>query len=161
VDSHKKVYSLRYRSSRADVWRWYWGVWRSKYWWWHLLMAAAVTWESLAIQDGEFQLSKFLLRFLWVTPTLVALMAAWPQVAFKSQERLLEVGPEGWFTSIAKKSGSRTWRTVGSIRNNDEIISIVSTSGNALLIPKRAFQSDPSREAFRADIRRWHGSSTG
>jgi hypothetical protein len=158
VDTDKKVYSLRYRSSRAEVWRWYWRAWRSKYWWLHLLLATAVTWETLAIQDGKLQLSNFLLRFLWVTPMLVALMAAWPQVAFKSQERLLEVGPDGWFTSISKKSGSRTWRMVGSIRSNDEIISIVSTSGNALLIPKRAFQSDLSREAFLADIRHWHGS---
>ncbi|WP_188792620.1 hypothetical protein [Dyella nitratireducens] len=158
MDTDKKVYSLRYRSSRAEVWLWYWHAWRSKYWWWHLLLAAGITWESLVIQDSGFQLSKFLLRLLWVTPTLVALMAAWPQVAFKSQERLLEVGPEGWFTSIAKKNGSRTWRMVGSIRSNDEIISIVSTSGNTLLIPRRAFQSELSREAFLADIRRWHGS---
>lgn len=161
MDTDKKVYSLRYRSSRADIWRWYWRAWGSKYWWWHLLAAAAVTWGSLVIQDGELQQSKFLLRFLWVTPTLVALMAAWPQAAFKSQERLLEVGPEGWSTSIAKKkSGSRTWHMVSSIRSNDdETISIVSTSGNALLIPRRAFQSDLYREAFLADIRRWHGSS--
>jgi hypothetical protein len=120
-------------------------------------MAAAVTWESLEIQD-EFEPSKFLIRFLWVTPTLVALMAAWPQAAFKSQERLLEIGPEGWFTSIAKKSGSRTWRMVGSVQLNDEIIFIVMKSGNALLIPRRAFQNELSREAFFADIQRWHGS---
>lgn len=160
MDTDEKVYSLRYGSSRADVWRWYWRAWRAKYWWWHLLMAAVITWESLAIQDSHVQLSTFLLRFLWVTPTLVALLAAWPQVAFKSQERLLEVGPEGWFTRIAKKSGSRTWRMVGSIQDNDEIISIVSTSGNALLIPKRAFQDEVSREAFLADIRRWKDSCT-
>lgn len=158
MDTDEKIYSLRYRSSRVEVWRWYWRAWLSRYGWWHLLLAVAVTGETLAIQDGEFQLSKFLLRFLWVAPTLVGLMAAWPQVAFKSQERLLEVGPEGWSTSIAKKSGSRTWRMVDSIRSNDEIIFIVSTSGNALLIPKRAFQNGISREAFLADIRHWHGS---
>lgn len=160
MDTDEKIYSLHYRSSRAEVWRWYWRAWRSKYWWWHLLLAAAITWETLAVQSGEFQLSKFLLRFLWVTPALIALMVAWPQVSFKSQERSLEVGPEGWFTRIDKKSGSRTWRMVGSIRSNGEIISIVSTSGNALLIPKRAFQSDESREAFLEDIRRWHSSLT-
>lgn len=87
---------------------------------------------------------------------VIVLMAAWPQIAFKSQERVLEVGPEGWSSRIAKKYGSRTWKAVASVQSNDEVISIVSASGNALLIPMRAFQSQSAREAFLLDIRRWH-----
>ncbi|WP_233841568.1 YcxB family protein [Dyella sp. 2HG41-7] len=161
MDTNDTTYSLRYSSSRIEVWRWYWRAWRSKYGWWHLLIAAGITWDTLDSQGGAFHLSTFLLRYVWILPTVVVVMAAWPQIAFKSQERLLDVGPEGWSTRIGKKSGSRTWRMVGSIRSNDEVICIVSTTGNALLIPKRAFQSGLSREAFLTDIRRWHGSAAG
>ncbi|GLQ97283.1 YcxB family protein [Dyella mobilis] len=161
MDADEKSHSLHYKSSRAEVWHWYWSAWRSKYWWWHLLIGAAATWETLAVEGGELSLSRCLVRFIWITPTIIAICAAWPQIAFKRQERTLEVGPEGWSTRIAKKSGSRTWRMVGAIQSNDESIFIVSTSGNALIIPKRAFQSEASREAFLTDIRRWHGSGSG
>jgi hypothetical protein len=149
-------YSLRYSSRRVEVWRWYWRAWRSKFWLLHLLIAEVITWITLAIPGGRIGLNEFLLRFLWIAPIVVVLMASWPQVAFKKQERFLEVGPEGWSSRIGKMSGSRSWAMVAAIRSNGEVISIVSTTGNALLIPRRAFEGDTDRQAFLADVVRWH-----
>ncbi|RUL75924.1 hypothetical protein EKH80_09360 [Dyella choica] len=154
----EKRYSLRYRSSRMEVWRWYWRAWLARYGWWHLLIAAAVTWLTLANSGARFGPAEYSLRFVWIAPLVIALMAAWPQLAFKSQEPVLEVGPEGWSSRIAGKVGSRAWKMVASIQSNHEIIALVSDSGNALLIPRRAFQSESSREAFLSDIRRWHAA---
>jgi hypothetical protein len=153
----EQSYSLCYRSRRMEVWRWYWDAWLSNYWWWHLLIAAVVTWATFASLNDSFGPIEFFVRFLWITPIVIVLMAAWPQVAFKSQERILEVGPEGWSSRIAEKHGSKTWEMVASIQCDDDTISIVSASGNALLVPRSAFQSKASWDAFLSDIRRWHG----
>lgn len=152
----EQTYSLRYRSGRMEVWLWYWRVWRAKYWRRHLLSAAAAFGMIVAMSGAEVGPSKLLMGFLLTALIFTTLMAAWPQVMFKSQERVLDVGPEGWSTQIAGKSGSRSWRQVASIESVFGLIAIVSTSGNSILVPERAFSNQAEKEAFLQDTKRWH-----
>ncbi|WP_143109218.1 hypothetical protein [Dyella sp. OK004] len=152
----EQTYSLRYRSGRMEVWRWYWRVWRAKYWWWHLLSAAAAFGMIVALSGTKLGPSKLLVGFLLTALILITLMAAWPQVMFKSKERILDVGPEGWSTQIGRKSGSRSWGQVASIESAFGLIAIVSTSGNSILVPERAFSDRAAKEAFLQDAKRWH-----
>lgn len=152
----EQTYSLRYRSGRMEVWLWYWRAWRTKYWQWHLLSAAAAFWMILAMSGAELGPSKLLIGFLLTALIFITLMAAWPQVMFKSQERVLDVGPEGWSTQIGGKSGSRSWGQVASIESAFGLIAIVSTSGNSILVPERAFSNQAAKETFLQDAKRWH-----
>lgn len=152
----ESAYSLRYRSRRMEVWRWYWRAWRTKFWWSHLLSAAAAFFILVSISGAHLESGKLLLGYLLTALILVILMAAWPQVMFKGQERVLDVGPEGWSTQIGRKSGSRPWSQVASIESALGLIAIVSTSGNSILVPERAFSNLAAKEAFLQDTRRWH-----
>jgi hypothetical protein len=152
----EQTYSLCYRSGRMEAWRWYWRVWRAKYWWWHLLGTAAVFWMITAASGAELGLGTLFIRFLLTALILITLMAAWPQMMFKNQERVLHVGPEGWSTKIGQMSGSRSWRQIASIESAYGLIAIVSTSGNSILVPERAFSSRTAMENFLDDTNRWH-----
>jgi hypothetical protein len=92
---------------------------------------------------------------------LVLLMAAWPQVMFKNKERALEVGPVGWSTRIGSNIGSRSWAQVTSIEKAKNAVAIVSDTGNALIIPARAFSDASHMEAFVRDAQLWHRSFVG
>jgi hypothetical protein len=155
----EQTYSLRYRSGRMDVWRWYWRVWRTKYWYRHLLSAGSAFGIILAISGVKLGSGKLLIGFLLTALVFILVMAAWPQVMFKSQERTLDVGPEGWSTQIGQKSGSRSWKEVASVECVFGLIAIVSASGNAILVPERAFSNRAENEAFLRDAKRWHDAA--
>jgi hypothetical protein len=89
----------------------------------------------------------------------ILLFPLWPQLRFKRQLRVLTIDPDGWTTKIGTMSASRTWREIRSIHDRRDVISIESSNGNALLIPKRAFQDDRTRQQFLSDARRWHGAA--
>jgi hypothetical protein len=152
------IQTLRYRSSRTEVWRWYWRTWKSKLWWQHLALAAAMSWLVAALSRDRLTLAGFLLGFSLTAALVVLIMASWPQVMFKSKERVLEVGPDGWSTRIGAKSGSRSWAQVASIEKAQDTIAIISTTGNALIIPARAFSDAGHMAAFLEDAQRWHRS---
>lgn len=134
------TYTLRYRSSRAEVWRAYWRYWRAKLWYVHAVFAGAVAFgmSRTEIWRGDF--------LSWVTAS---------QVLFKSAERTLEVGPDGWSTQIGKKTGNRKWSELVPVREENGVVVIAGKSGNALLIPSRAFESEAQRKAFMEDASRW------
>jgi hypothetical protein len=97
----------------------------------------------------------------WVTATFVAFIlilvisVTASQLLFKSAERTLEVGPDGWSTQIGKKTGSRKWSELAPVREEKGVVIIAGKSGNALLIPSRAFESEAQRKAFMEDVSQW------
>lgn len=104
---------------------------------------------------GAIQAVPWLAYSLVVFPFVVVGFASIPQLAFKSQERTLEVGPNGWSTRIGNKSGSRTWAQVAAVDEQDGKIVIRGTNGNALIVPGRAFVSDAERQQFVRDVNVW------
>jgi hypothetical protein len=86
--------------------------------------------------------------------------ALWPQIRFKPAERTLSVNPSGWTTSIGDVTGARAWNEIREIVEAPGTICIVGTNGNALVIPRRAFNTEAARHRFLADIRQWHQAAT-
>ena len=111
-------------------------------------------WVSHKSTDPILWGKYFLIAFLVVT----AISSVLPQLLFKSQERILNVGPEGWDTQIGKKKGARSWGEVASVQEDSGKVVITNKNGNALIVPERAFISSDDRDRFYNDIKDWHAT---
>ena len=149
-------YNLRYRSSRAEVWRWYWRAWRSRLWFMHVFFAAALSFSIVQLQHLPANAVTLLLVYVATLPITIFCFALWPQLAFKNDERVLSVGPDGWSTTIGKRTGSRRWSEVSSVQAAQDSIVITSSSGNALVVPGRAFLDHGVMQQFLKDAQGWH-----
>lgn len=150
------TWTLSYASARSDIWRWYWRTWRKKLWMTHVAVALVLG-LALATSGGQSLAPDAWARSsLAVFPVVVIGFAAFPQLAFKLQVRVLAVGPDGWSTTIGQTSGSRRWSEVAAVEEDGEAVVIQGTNGNALIVPGRAFKSADDRRQFLADARRWH-----
>lgn len=157
VDSRMN-HTLRYSSTRAEIWRWYWFAWKAKFWRLHVLLAAAAAWIFMVTVDGFIDFRHYFLYCVVALPFVIFSMALWSQVMFKSKERVLHVGPTGWSTLIGAQSGSRSWAQVASVQDTRDAVVITGTTGNALIIPSRAFQDPLSKQQFVKDAQSWHSA---
>ncbi len=105
------MYSLRYSSTRREVWRWYWRAWARPAGLWQYHVTIGVT-AAVAILsaggDTSFRLGSFAVAALLCTFLCAVVFPLWPQLKFKSAERLLEIGEAGCSTTVGKVSGSRS-----------------------------------------------------
>ena len=142
---------IRYRSNRAEIWRWYGLIWRRR-WPYHLLVLAAPVVVSLMHRPLSVEAIS---ASLAIGAAACALMAIYPQLAFKSEERWLKIGPDGVDTVIGSRPGHRDWREIGVKVHGDAVVLLVQRSGNAFIIPGRAFASPRDRGAFLLAAARW------
>ncbi|QRP63234.1 YcxB family protein [Rhodanobacter sp. FDAARGOS 1247] len=149
-------YILRYRSTRSEIWRWYWRAWKTKYWWQQCLLAAFVVFVALGVSSASFSLRQVGTSFAIALPLVIVGVALRTQILFKKEERVLSVGPFGWSTQIGNKSGARSWTQVAKIQETHDAVVIVGTNGNALIIPSRAFPDTMSQQQFLIDVQSWH-----
>jgi len=149
------TYTLRYRSSRAEVWRWYWRLWRFRLWHLHAVIAGAASFAVLSHDVLHGHLLKWGAGALLVFMLLVSISVGISQLLFKERERILDVGPDGWSTRIGKKKGSRKWSELAPVKDENGVVVMASKRGNALLIPDRAFECASQRSEFLKDVRRW------
>jgi hypothetical protein len=149
-------HTLRYRSTRAEIWRWYWRAWRARLWKIHVLVAGVAAFICAATFPGQVTLTHYLVSFGVTFPIVVLFLSLWPQIMFKSKERVLIVGHQGWSTQIGKQSGSRSWAQVATVQTTPNSIVLVGITGNALIIPSRAFTDSASRTQFFQDVQGWH-----
>jgi hypothetical protein len=147
-------YVLKYNATRREVWRWYWRRWIDGAWMGQFFIAAAIS--AYSAFSSHLSSTRFILVLLAVFLVVVGVFAAWPQLAFKSQERVLEVDSNGWSTQIGKRSGSKNWGEVKSVRAEQGVVVITSRSGNALLVPSSAFPSADEQSRFVQDAQAWH-----
>jgi hypothetical protein len=147
-------YVLRYRANRQDVWSWYWRRWRNGAWLRQLLIALAISVYGAFSNHLSISVSLLLLAAAFLIVTMV--FAAWPQVAFKPQERVLSVNSAGWSTQIEKKSGAKSWSEIESLRADHDVVVITSRDGNALLVPPTAFTGPDEQGKFVRDAQAWH-----
>jgi hypothetical protein len=96
------------------------------------------------------------LYFCGALPAVTLFFALWPQVMFKSKERTLLVGADGWSTKIGNKSGSRRWAEIASVQETRDSVVITSTTGNALIVPACAFVDEAFKGQFVKDSQAWH-----
>jgi hypothetical protein len=148
-------YSLRYQSTRTEVWRWYLRAWKSKLWMVHaaicLVIAGLI---SRTLPDANLVILLFLAIGLF--PVVFLVFAVVPQLMFKSAERHLTLNETGWVTTIGKKSGSRSWGDISRVEEAMGNLVIVSRGGNALIVPARAFPNSDRWNQFVADVKTWH-----
>jgi hypothetical protein len=140
---------IEYSSLRSEVWKFYWRSWRQRWWKTHLLVFVGVTtavFVGLHRQgfspsgEGMFACGCGFLSIVW--------MPIFPLVRFKPQTRVLEINAEGISTTIGKLSAQRSWHEIVSITEADGNIILLAKSGNAFIVPPRAFDSETARLAF-------------
>lgn len=147
---------VHYSSSRSEIWHWYWREWRRRLWPIHAASSIIVGFSLSGNSINPSDLIQWIAYSVAVFPIVVAVFASVPQIMFKSTERSLRIGPDGWSSIIGKKSGSRTWAEVAAVREEAGSVVISGTNGNALIIPPRAFSDETSRQQFLSDARLWH-----
>ena len=149
---------VRYSSSRRDVWLWYRKAWISRLWVFHLVVSLSVTAAILWVESGSHPVGPAQIAgAIGVALLLIAAMATYPQVVFKAQERWLQIRPDGMATRIKSMSRQYSWGEVAKLTAVGDSINIGLRSGNAFIIPRRAFASDADRTAFLDAARRWSG----
>jgi hypothetical protein len=151
-------YSLRYSSTRAEIFRWYYRSWKKDLCRIHFFVAVAVGVEFI-LSESSFSSLQPITWFtftLAIFPVVVIIFAAYPQIMFKPHERILIVGPESWSSQVGNKSGSKCWTEVASVdTNKDNAVIITSKNGNALVVPVRAFESIAQQKQFTMDVCLW------
>jgi hypothetical protein len=155
------VHTLRYYSSRQEIWRWYWRAWARGLWRYPVVLGLLAAGFE-AERRGFSNLSASSLVGTAVLSALACMLvfALWPQIRFKPAERTLLVNPSGWTTTIGKVRGECAWHEIREIVESSGMICIVGTNGNSLLIPPRAFNTQEARHRFLADVRQWHQAAT-
>jgi hypothetical protein len=151
---------VRYRTQRNEIWRWYWMYWRASLWrTWLLYGAAAFCLTLLASYNGGRWPQMFLAAMC--PPILLwAFLAIFPQVMFKSKERIFEIGPNGIDTEIGGNRVHRDWNEIASITDKNGVIAIVvARTRNAFLVPDRAFESAKQRDSFLRQAIEFHAAA--
>src|ERR1700730_11245191 len=155
--------TIRYSSSRREVWRWYWRAWAkpkglSRY---HARVAVLLATFHAEVQGfSHFRPAAFFVTALaWMLGCML-FFSVWPQIRFKSAERTLSVSPTGWSTQIGKMSAARPWSEVREITEDADTIIVTGTNQNALIVPSRAFPDEEQRLRFLPDVRVWHAAAT-
>ena len=149
------TYALRYRSTRSEVWCWYWRTWRSRLWRVHVAFAVALGFLLSRLLPGLDDGAGWAAASTIAFAVAVALSVAFSQLAFKSAERALTVDEQGWSTLVGPKAGSRKWSETAPVFEQSGAIVIADKGGNALIIPARAFASTAERDQFLVNVRAW------
>src|SRR5450631_604605 len=157
-----KMYTVRYASTRGEIWRWYWRTWaRPKgLWRYHILIsllsAVAVTARE---KQSSFDAGQFFVVFGVTMLGCVVLLPMWPQIRFKPSVRTLKIDEKGFETVIGRRSGARRWKEIRSVEDSDGTIVITGNNNNAFIVPSRAFASEQERLEFYGAARRFHAGS--
>ena len=149
-------YDLRYRSSRSEIWRWYWSAWRARLWRTHLAAAAVLALLLPNAIDRPLSTGLYAVCLAVSMPIVTLVLAAVPQILFKSEERTLQVGPGGWSTRIGRMHGNRAWADIASVKAGTDSVVITGKNGNALVIPSRVLPNPQSWQQFQRDAQAWH-----
>jgi hypothetical protein len=164
VSDSSSALKVQYRSSRREVWDWYWWSWRQPKGLWRFHVAIAVIGFAGMLVGRPRQNGIAAADIVWAVAAalvLVAWMPLWPLIRFKSQPRTLEVDPAGVRTVIGKLKGGRRWDEIAEIHDRNGTIYIVAKNRNAFIVPARAFASEAVRASFLDSARRWHQACPG
>ena len=150
--------TIRYRSSRKEVNEWYWKKWREKFWLYHAVFFVLI----VVISVGRWppRSSSDVLRGVVIGLLAVLGFIAFPQIMFKAKERILSVNEKGIYTEIGKIKKQIGWHEVSKIEEAPHAILISrKKSGNAFIVPDRAFQSQQEREVFYKAAKDWQSKA--
>ena len=145
--------TISYTSLRSEIWAHYWRLWRQKLWRIHAALFTLITLGLLVGLSG-WHLSPATLAGVAVVGGLLpcAAFALYPLAKFKPQMRVLTIGRAGLTTSIGKLSGEVPWHDLEAITDQQGLIFIRRTNGNAFVVPDRAFASPADRAEFLSTV---------
>jgi len=152
-------HTLRYSSSRREVWHWYWRTWRARLWRIHAAIAVAVGVIMAGKSGATGNLGPIAVTIAATFAGVVAVSVAIPQILFKSSERTLRVHASGWSTQIGPKSGQGSWPEIAPVQEVEGAVILANKGGNALIVPARAFSCDAERNQFLSDVRKWQANA--
>jgi len=150
---------VRYTLSRGDVARGYFYGWRysGTFRMQMLLVAgglAAFSLVSAWLQRRSLDASDLASGAVWAGGVLVLMPALLALVA-KTEERVLEVAPEGISTTIGRRRGRIPWSKIAFVRDAGPFVLIGGRNIKAFLVPARAFADARMREQFVVEARAW------
>ena len=153
------MHQVSYTSTRDEVWRFYWRAWARPLGLWRLHVTISLLIATgWTLRHNSGHLTGFSAAFGVALALCIVFFSLWPQIRFKPETRMLTIDPKGWTTRIGDLQGSRTWATVRSVEDSPDAITLVSSNGNALIVPNRAFPNQVAREEFLHDARRWQAT---
>jgi YcxB-like protein len=153
------MYTIRYASSRREIWDWYWSAWARPrgLWRYHVLISLLSAVGTTALEKQRaFSAGHFLFVFAVTMVGCLVLLPLWPQIRFKPAVRILKIDEKGFETVIGRRSGARSWKDVRSVEESDGAIIITGVNNNAFIVPSRAFASEQERGEFYEAARRFH-----
>src|SRR6476469_116809 len=107
---------VKYRLKRSDIWTAYWrggslklNVFRVVMT--LLLFMAAISWA----RDPSSSIAARVAGAVFTACVAILLSPIYPLLRFKSDERILEIGPSGIATTIGRRSGNIAWKDVARI----------------------------------------------
>jgi len=146
--------TVEYSTRRNEIWSSYRRAWRRRLWKYHaflLVFVAAIA--LLILSQGRPPTPRIMLSATALALVPIALLAFYPQLAFKPQRRVLSITDAGIDTSIGTRSGKIAWNAVRNVNEAGGMILIENRNGNAFLIPSRAFASPDERDIFLTTAR--------
>ena len=146
--------TVTYASRRDEVARFYWASWKRQLWVFHLIVLVAIIVMGTALRWP-------IIMTIGAGAGAIGFFFLFPQLAFKPQTRTLTIDADGLRTKIGKKVGERAWREIAKIEESGgNIVMRVRASGNAFIVPPRAFAGEDERNAFLRAAQEWMSKPT-
>ena len=142
-------FQIQYASTRQEVWRWFWRLWHRRLWKIHatILVLTAFLMTIPLMHGGPGSAGDaFLIAGLGILTVVWFILH--PQILFKPQVRTLTIDERGISTTIGSRSGQRRWSEISEVLDHQNAIVIQVRTGNAFIVPDRAFESSAQRAAF-------------
>ena len=152
-------HTVEYASSRDEVWRAYWRTWAKPAGLWRVHSAVALgiaAASELILHGSEWRLWRLAVTAAVAGLACIVLFPLWPQLRFKSATRVLTIDKDGFKTTIGAHSAERSWQEIAAVEDTGQEILIVVKTGNAMVVPRRAFSDSAARRRFLDDARNWH-----
>jgi hypothetical protein len=130
-------------------------MWRRRFWKIHLALALCIAVASSLLIRSKPDLLLMAVSLVVIFPLIVVMLAAYPQIMFKGDEREIRIDEAGWTTTIGKKRGSSTWAEIAEIAEANGALVMHAASGNAMIVPSRAMPAERWAR-FVEDVREWH-----
>lgn len=142
--------TVRYASNRAEIWSYYWRMWRQQLWKAHIfvfVIVAVFTYSALPAH-----------RLSWIAAiatggAVIALFMVYPLLRYKPEMRELTVNDEGIRTSIGRRRADIPWNDVAALDVQDDALVIRRSDLNGLIVPARAFATHEERAEFESFVR--------
>jgi len=143
--------TIEYTARRGEIWTWYWRAWRQRLWKSHLRIFLIVAVLADLIMFGTASPRLAFPMAIGAIP--VALLILYPQLRFKPQSRTVTIGTSAITTVVARKTGRISWKNIRSVTEERGYVIVQGSSGNAFIIPPRAFDTPDARASFVATAR--------